>query len=802
MLAKQKNKKTIIISTLLILISIGIANAHYGHDNHPAKWDLGWKGSGKSTTTVDIKQTDGASYNDCKQVINNNNYNLFIPTKTEKEWIYFKEATPNINVTLCECNVGQVCGAGVCINPGTFSCDGGCTGTTSQTSNEVCDGGAGICDSNGNCVASYVAPFVCSSGATPTDCGAMVVNQRLTAEDATTTNNSLFGSKVAITRDGNIALIGAYKDNEKGTDAGAAYIFTRSGNGTWSQDSKFFGSFVSGVGFSQTLAGDYFGYSVSISSYGNRRIVTARNKTAGSTPGGGAAYIFDESSQLSMVLPLPTLRDENINYGEASAISGYGDFASITERNGFMPSGATSTGAAYIYNLLSTQRYRIFENTLLKGDYFGSSAAISGDSNKVAFGAYGIAMPGSSNPDTSDSGGVYFYSNTGTFDELIRIDSSEATDNDEFGYSIALSYDGNTMVVGAPKKNSNAGYVYVYTYSGSAWSNVRINASDNDTGDRFGHAVDISPNGETIVVGAPKDDENGIDTGAIYVFKKAGGAWASATEDIKFVGSETSDLDFGNSVSISENGTIIVGTNSNAAYIIGGCNWINGTCQDLGSDDPVIICDTPKENTIDIVFVTDISSSMPADNDLGGMKNTLIRSAYTLYNTASLATTTTIKVGAVAFQSISDFEVNASNIATIPQRNNLVTEFIKYYATGNTNITAGLTSANNMFSGSTAIKKVIIFLGDGAPTTGTPQDPTSIANTIKADGIEIYSIAFGAAIGDTGLETNLCNWSSDNGSNCYTGNYSYKADTIADPGQNVLSIEDVYNTIFADSICN
>ena len=90
-----------------------------------------------------------------------------------------------------------------------------------------------------------------------------------------------FGLSVAISEDGNTAIAGAFREDTGGTDAGAAYIFTRSGT-TWTQQAK--------IHASEKQAGDWFGYSVSISGDGNTTLVGARSEDTGGTDA-GAAYI-------------------------------------------------------------------------------------------------------------------------------------------------------------------------------------------------------------------------------------------------------------------------------------------------------------------------------------------------------------------------------------------------------------------------------------------------------------------------------------------------------------------------------
>ncbi len=111
--------------------------------------------------------------------------------------------------------------------------------------------------------------------------------------------------------------------------------------------------------------------------------------------------------------------------------------------------------------------------------------------------------------------------------------------NDHFGYSVAL--DGDTLVVGAPEEDSagtggdndakDAGAVYVFVRTGATWSQqAYLKASNTGAGDRFGWSVALS--GDTLVVGAPREDSAGsgadndaADAGAAYVFVRTGSTW-------------------------------------------------------------------------------------------------------------------------------------------------------------------------------------------------------------------------------------------------------------------------------------
>jgi len=153
--------------------------------------------------------------------------------------------------------------------------------------------------------------------------------------------------------------------------------------------------------------------------------------------------------------------------------------------------------------------------------------------------------------------------------------ASDAADDDQFGYSVAIA--GDTMVVGAyvlaSDNGAASGSAYVFTRStGSTWTEqAKLTASDGAAEDRFGESVTIA--GDTIVVGAPGDDENGTGSGTAYIFTRTGTSW---TEQAKLTASDGAAADvFGNSVAI-DGDSMVVGahlddvngiTNSGSAYV-------------------------------------------------------------------------------------------------------------------------------------------------------------------------------------------------------------------------------------------
>ena len=152
----------------------------------------------------------------------------------------------------------------------------------------------------------------------------------------------------------------------------------------------------------------------------------------------------------------------------------------------------------------------------------------------------------------------------------------ETTDaSDAFGWSIALSASGSTLVVGTPlddgpmNASADSGAVYVFRRSGTSWAQqAYLRASNADAGDRFGSSVSISDGGDVLLVGAPFEDGAGraigalpttntfTDSGAAYLFRWSGSAWMQEAY-VKSSNSDPGDF-FGHAVAISRDGASCV----------------------------------------------------------------------------------------------------------------------------------------------------------------------------------------------------------------------------------------------------
>lgn len=225
-------------------------------------------------------------------------------------------------------------------------------------------------------------------------------------------------------------------------------------------------------------------------------------------------------------------------------------------------------------------------------DGFGYSAAISDDGSTAAVGTYYTEF-GSTFP--IGPGAVYvFINDAGTWVLQQKLPTPPMPESDVFGFSVALSADGSTALVGAqgdfgPPETEVPGAAFVFTRSDGVWSQqAMLTASDRQVGDHFGVSVALSDSGDTALIGAYVDDvgEN-IQQGSAYVYQRSGSVW---TEQAHLTSSDGATEDyFGRAVALSSDGnTALIGadfkvvngnTRQGAAYIFtrAGATWSQQT---------------------------------------------------------------------------------------------------------------------------------------------------------------------------------------------------------------------------------
>jgi len=291
---------------------------------------------------------------------------------------------------------------------------------------------------------------------------------------------------------------------------------------------------------------------------------------------------------------------------------------------------AYNSGAVYVFTRSGGQWTRqayVKASNAGGGDHFGSFVALSADGNTMAVAAHweSSAATGVNGNQADDSlpqaGAVYIFTRNGaTWTQQAYLKASntgragsgaeDPGDGDQFGFSLALSRDGNTLAAGANSEDSNAagaksdqrddsfssaGAVYVFARTGGTWAQqayLKADASTNTgLGDQFGFSVALSANGNTLAVGVYDESGSGrtinapIDrmrggSGAVYVFARNGATWTREAY-LKTWNADGGDS-WGVSVALSDNGNTLATGSLDEDCV---CTGVVGAPSDIGSND-------------------------------------------------------------------------------------------------------------------------------------------------------------------------------------------------------------------------
>ncbi len=205
------------------------------------------------------------------------------------------------------------------------------------------------------------------------------------------------------------------------------------------------------------------------------------------------------------------------------------------------------TGAAYLFERHGDSwdpEVKVTADDGAAMDYFGRSVSIDGP----------YAVVGAMYHNGWQGAAYVFYRDPAQgWMQQAKLEPSGGYGNMLFGSSVSIS--GDDIIVGAYGYDGNEGAAYVFTQDGSSWTEqAGLSSTEPWAGRKFGTSVDI--HGDHAVIGAPEEDENGMRSGAAYVFKRTGTEWA---QQQKLLASDGGTYDtYGNSVSI-ESGQVIVG---------------------------------------------------------------------------------------------------------------------------------------------------------------------------------------------------------------------------------------------------
>ena len=342
---------------------------------------------------------------------------------------------------------------------------------------------------------------------------------KLVSSDAAASDR--FGTSAGI--DGDTMVVGAPRDDDAADDTGSIYVFTKDSNGVWNQTAKLTAS--------DAATNDRFGTSVGID--GDTIVVGAPRDDDNDADDSGSVYVFVKPSDGWATTSAETAK---LTASDAAADDRFGTSVGIDGTTvvvgapGDDDNDADDSGSVYVFvkpagawATTSAETAKLTASDAAADDRFGTSVGIDGST--IVVGA-----PGDNDNNASDSGSVYVFTkdSNGVWNQTAKLTASDAAADDGFGTSVGI--DGDTIVVGAPGDNDTAddtgsGYVYTKDSNGVWNQTAKLAALDAAAADGFGTSVGIDD--DAIVVGAPGDDDNNADgSGSVYVFTKdSNGVW-------------------------------------------------------------------------------------------------------------------------------------------------------------------------------------------------------------------------------------------------------------------------------------
>jgi trimeric autotransporter adhesin len=391
-----------------------------------------------------------------------------------------------------------------------------------------------------------------------------------------------FGSAVAFSGDGNTLVVGAEE---------SLHVYERSGS-AWSAPRII--NPPGGFSFLETFALSEDGSTLAVSSRFDDTVVA----------NSGAVYVYRRDGSGNWSTPdvlkasNPGINDD---FGSAIALSTTGQVLAVGASNedsdaagvgGAQNENRTDSGAVYVFTrsngTWSAPTYVKSPSPRPDGG-FGAALAVSGEGRVLAVGETASGCPALLCTDLTGTAYVYSMDAWTTPAKVIKPPVSSA--RDDFGRAVALSRDGTMLVVGAPDEDGggigvggdpisdcaalqptncaqNSGAAYVYVAGSSGWSSpAYLKASNTGVFDRFGSALAVSANGNTIAVGAiferglgvgvsAEADDLASGAGAVYVFERADASSWSRPVYVKATNTKRF-AQFGEAVALSGDGALL-----------------------------------------------------------------------------------------------------------------------------------------------------------------------------------------------------------------------------------------------------
>jgi hypothetical protein len=356
------------------------------------------------------------------------------------------------------------------------------------------------------------------------------------SKQASSVINTLMATSVAISADGNTAVVGGPGD---ASNKGAVWVYTRNGS-SWSLQSKLVGTGATGASRQGT--------SVSVSSDGN----TVASGGPGDNGNKGAAWVFVRSgavwNQQGSKLT-GTGASGPAQQGTSVCLSGNGNTLAV---GGIADN--SYAGAVWTFERYENQWAQIGEKLTGAGATGkarqGASIGLTTDGTSLIWGGY---------QDNNRQGAVWIFARNGcTWNQQGgKLVGTGGSTQAWQGIAVSISADGNTILSGGSTDNSLTGATWIFTFVGGTWTQqARLTGTQPGGASRQGSAVSISADGSTVLIGGMGDESN---KGALWAFVKSGSSWVQQGVKVRGTGA-TGPAKQGTSLSVSANGaTAILG---------------------------------------------------------------------------------------------------------------------------------------------------------------------------------------------------------------------------------------------------
>lgn len=337
------------------------------------------------------------------------------------------------------------------------------------------------------------------------------------------------GNALAMSRDGLVMAVGAPYTNN---NTGSVRTFRWSGS-TWTQTGILSGNAVS----------ESFGTDVSLSSDGNVMAVGSPNASNG--VGYTRVYQWDGSQWSTKGDELTGVVTDDF-FGCSVSISSDGNVIAIGAYGNDSPGDSAGQVMIFEWAVNVWNRKGVSIDGEDTDDRAGTSVSLNADGTIVAIGAPRY------NVDTDKAGYVRVYQWTNGQWQKRRGSIEGPSDNSANGESLALDDTGDVLVIGAPWHNSSNGNVRVFVWT-DQWTQ-RGTDINGDNGDNYGKSVSISADGNTIAIGAGWNDTAASNAGMVQILDWKNNTWEQRGGSI--YGKAASDY-AGNAIAMDGTGNLV-----------------------------------------------------------------------------------------------------------------------------------------------------------------------------------------------------------------------------------------------------